>query len=211
MRLSLENYGAGFALFKIMILSDRDIKKVIKEGKLTFKPRISEDQISPASIDLKLGSIFKVFNINKHSLLDTKKEFLEEDFIITYKIKEGDRFILHPTSFVLVDTKEYLKVSDDLALRVEGKSSLARMGILVHTAGFVDPGYEGTITLEISNQSNLPVALYPGMYICQIAVEYLSSPAENPYNKRKKSLYLKAKEPLVARTKNLFEKTRREN
>jgi len=88
---------------------------------------------------------------------------------------------------------------------VEGKSSLARMGILVHTAGFIDPGFEGTITLEISNQSNLPIALYPNMYICQVAVEYLSSPAEVPYNKRKRSLYSKQKDPSIAKTKNLFD------
>jgi len=189
-----------------MVLSDRDLKKVIKEGKLIFRPRISPDQISPASIDLKLGNVFKVFDISKQYLLDTKKGLPEKDFIITYKIKDGQPFIVHPSSFVLAHTKEYLIVPDDLVLRVEGKSTLARMGILVHTAGFVDPGYEGTITLEISNQSNLPVALYPGMYICQIAVEYLSSPAEVSYKKRKKSLYLGASEPLAAKTKNLFEK-----
>jgi dCTP deaminase len=114
---------------------------------------------------------------------------------------------LHPNSFVLAATLEYVKVPSDLVLRVEGKSTLARMGILVHTAGFVDPGFEGTLTLEISNQSEIPVALYPGMYICQIAVEYLSSPAEVPYNKRKKSLYSKQKYPQVAKLENLFDKT----
>ena len=189
-----------------MILSDRDIKKVIKEKRLAFRPVLSPDQIGPASIDLKLGDIFKTFNISKHSILDPKKGFSKKDFIITTKVRKGGYFILHPTSFVLVDTREYVRVSDDIVLRVEGKSTLARMGILVHTAGYVDPGYEGTITLEISNQSNLPVALYPDMYICQIAVEYLSSPAEMPYNKRKKSLYLRAKEPKAANPKNLFER-----
>jgi len=94
----------------------------------------------------------------------------------------------------------------DISLYSKGKSTLARMGILVHTAGFVDPGFEGTLTLEISNQSNLPIALYPEMYICQIAVEYLSSPAEIPYNKRKKSLYAKSAGPKAADTSNLFEK-----
>ncbi|MCD6283681.1 dCTP deaminase [bacterium] len=188
-----------------MILSDKDIKKIIEENKLIFKPKISSDQISPASIDLKLGNIFKVFDITKQHLLDTKKGIPDKDFIITYKIKDGNSFIIHPNNFVLAHTKEYIEVPDDLVLRVEGKSTLARMGILVHTAGYVDPGYEGTLTLEISNQSNLPVALYPGMYICQIAVEYLSSPAEISYKKRKKSLYSDSKEPLPARTKNLFD------
>lgn len=192
-----------------MILSDRDIKKIIKEKKLVFKPNLNKDQIGPASIDLKLGSIFKKFNISKQCLLDTKKELPDKDFIITTKVKQGEAFILHPNDFVLASTKEYLKVPDNIALKVEGKSTLARMGILVHTAGFVDPGFEGTLTLEISNQSNLPVALYPDMHICQIAVELLSSSAQVPYNKRKKSLYSKAKGPLAAKTNNLFDKSKK--
>ncbi len=188
-----------------MILSDQDIKKAIRKKLLVFKPRIKPDQIGPASIDLKLGNIFKVFNITRQYILDVKKNLPDDNFILTYKINSNGFFILHPNNFVLAHTKEYIKVPDNIVLRVEGKSTLARMGLLVHTAGFVDPGYEGTLTLEISNQSSLPVVLYPGMYICQIAVEFLSSPAQVPYNKREKSLYSKAKEPLVAKTKNLFE------
>lgn len=189
-----------------MILSDKDIKKVIKEGRLIFKPSLTKDQIGPASIDLKLGPIFKYFNITKQYLLDIKKGMPVDHFLVTKRIKKGEAFILHPNNFVLASTKEYIIVPDDIVLRVEGKSTLARMGILVHTAGFVDPGFEGTLTLEISNQSNLPVALYPEMYICQIAVEYLSSPAEVPYNKRKKSLYSGSKGPVPAKLNNLFEK-----
>ena len=187
-----------------MILSDRDIKKLIKEKKLVFKPELTADQIGPASIDLKLSPVFKSFNISKHYLLDVKKGLPNKDFVITQKLKKDESFILHPNSFVLAATQEYVVVPDNIILRVEGKSTLARMGILVHTAGFVDPGFEGTITLEISNQSNLPVALYPEMYICQIAVEYLSSPAEVPYNKRKKSLYHRSIGPKTPDTKNLF-------
>jgi len=189
-----------------MILSDRDIKKVIKEKRLIFRPRLSSDQIGPASIDLKLGSVLKFFNITKQHLLNVKKGLPKDDFIITKKLKKGEPFIVHPNNFILASTKEYIKVPDNIILRVEGKSTLARMGILVHTAGFVDPGFEGTLTLEISNQSNLPVALYSEMYICQIAVEYLSSPAQIPYNKRKKSLYCKSKGPLLPKPNNLFEK-----
>ena len=188
-----------------MILSDRDIKKIIKSKKLVFKPSLNKGQIGPASIDLKLGPIFKKFNISKQSLLDTKKELPDKDFVITRKIKINEPFILHPNDFVLASTREYIKVPDDLVLKVEGKSTLARMGILVHTAGFVDPGFEGTLTLEISNQSNLPVALYANMHICQIAVEYVSSPVEIPYNKRKKSLYSKSQGPKTAKTNNLFD------
>lgn len=192
-----------------MILSDRDIKKIIKERRLIFNPSLTKDQISPASIDLKLGNTFKIFDISKQYLLDTKKGLPDKKFIITRKIKKGEAFILHPNNFVLASTKEYVKVPDDIILRVEGKSTLARMGILVHTAGFVDPGFEGTLTLEISNQSNLPVALYPDMYICQIAVEKLSSPAEVPYNKRKKSLYSRSAGPVAAKVANLFEKNKK--
>lgn len=188
-----------------MILSDKDIKIALRKKRLVFQPKLNGDQIGPASIDLKLSPIFKVFNTEKESLLDIKKG-LPKNFTKTYKLKNGERFILHPNSFVLASTSEYIKVPDNMVVRVEGKSSLARMGILVHTAGFIDPGFEGTITLEISNQSNLAVAIYPGMYICQIAMHLMSTPAEVPYNLRKKSLYLKQKEPTEADVKNLFQK-----
>ena len=188
-----------------MVLSDRDLKKIIKQKKLVFIPALKPDQIGPASIDLKLHNEFKLFHINKLCLLDPKKG-LPHEFMSTERKKDGEAFILHPNEFVLASTKEYVKVPDYILLRVEGKSTLARMGILVHTAGFVDPGFEGTLTLEISNQANLPVAIYPDMYICQIAVEYLSSPAEVPYNLRKKSLYSKARGPMAAKSKNLFGK-----
>ena len=187
-----------------MILSDRDIKKTIEEGKLVFKPKLDADQIGPASIDLKLSPIFKIFQTEKQSLLDIRKG-LPKEFMKTYKMKDkNDYFVIHPKDFILASTIEYIKVPDNMMVRVEGKSSLARMGLLVHTAGFVDPGFEGTLTLEISNQSNLAVTLYPEMYICQIAVQYLSSASEVPYNKRKKSLYMKQKEPTEVKIKNLF-------
>lgn len=188
-----------------MILSDRDLKKAIIQKKLAFSPSLSHDQIGPASIDLKLGPEFKMFHLARVSLLDPKKG-LPKNFMAMQKLAPHESFILHPNNFVLASTKEYVKVPDNMVLRVEGKSTLARMGILVHTAGFVDPGFEGTITLEISNQSNVAVMLYPDMYICQVAAEYLTSPAEVPYNKRKKSLYSKSKGPRDANPKNLFEK-----
>lgn len=188
-----------------MILSDRDLKKAIKRKRLVFKPTLDAAQIGPASIDLKLSPDFKVFTVNRLSLLDPKKG-LPKDFMENHRIGPNESFVLHPGSFVLASTREYIKVPDDLLVRVEGKSTLARMGILVHTAGFVDPGFEGAITLEISNQSNVAVALYPGMYICQIAAHLLSSPAEVPYNKRKKSLYHRSRTTVQANPKNLFGK-----
>lgn len=185
------------------MLSDRDLKKVIQAGGVSFLPKIHKDQIGPASIDLHLAPHFKFFRIDRFSLIDTKKP-LPVNFMGSTILKNNEPFILHPSDFVLASTKEYVKISADYAMQVEGKSSLARMGILVHTAGFIDPGFEGTITLEISNQSNLAVALYANMYICQVAVYKLSSPSEMPYNKRKKSLYLKQKDTTEVKTKNLF-------
>ncbi len=185
------------------MLSDRDLKKAIKDGRLSFMPKISPGQVGPASIDLKLSPHFKFFRTNKFSLIDIRQP-LPQHFMDTVTLKNEEPLILHPGSFVLASTKEYLKLGDDVAMKVEGKSSLARIGLLVHTAGFVDPGFEGTLTLEISNQSNVAVTLYPDMYICQVAVYQLSSPAEMPYNKRKKSLYLKQKRPTEIKTKNLF-------
>jgi len=186
-----------------MVYSDKDLKKIIKEKKLGLTPVLKSDQIGPASIDLRLSDDFKVFRADKFSLLDTKKP-LPDHFMQNIKLKKNEPFIIHPGSFILASTVEYIKVPDDIVVNVEGKSSLARMGILVHTAGFVDPGFEGTITLEISNQSNIAVALYAGMYICQIAVSPLTTPAENPYNKRKKSLYMHQRGPTMTDTKNLF-------
>ena len=121
-------------------------------------------------------------------------------------MKKGERFILHPDSFILASTVEKIKVPDNIVVRVEGKSSLGRIGLLVHTAGFIDPGFKGNLTLQLSNQSNVAIAIYPGMYICQIACEFLSSPAEVPYNKRKKSLYMNSNGSKQANTKNLFKK-----
>ncbi len=186
-----------------MIFSDKDLKLAIKERRLFFSPKLDKDQIGPASIDLRLDNIFKFFRIDKFSFLDTKQP-LPKNFMDEVRLKDSERFIIHPGSFILAGTKEYVGVGEDIVATVEGKSSLARMGILVHTAGFIDPGFEGNITLEISNQSNVPVALYPNMYICQIAVSPLSSKAETPYGKRKKSLYYKQRGPTETDTRNLF-------
>ncbi len=190
-----------------MIFSDKDLKIAIREGKISFFPKLDSDQIGPASIDLRLDNIFKFFRIDKFSFLDIR-EPLPKNFMDEIKLKDNERFIIHPGSFILASTKEYVSVGDDVVANVEGKSSLARMGILVHTAGYIDPGFEGNITLEISNQSNVPVALYPNMYICQIAVSSLTSKAEVPYGKRGKSLYYKQKGPTQTDTRNLFKRKR---
>lgn len=189
-----------------MILSDRDLKRAIREGRLTFKPTLSSSQIGPASIDLRLAADFKVFRTSHLALIDPKQGFPADMMMDDHRVPPEKPFIIHPGNFVLASTVEAIAVPDNYVVRVEGKSTLARMGILVHTAGFVDPGFSGNITLEISNQSNVAIALYPGMFICQIAVHEMSSDAEVPYHKRKRSVYHKAraKGTVVANPKNLF-------
>ncbi|MDD4784346.1 MAG: dCTP deaminase [Candidatus Pacebacteria bacterium] len=189
-----------------MILCDKDIKKAIKDGDLIFREKLNSEQIEVASIDLKLGPIFKTFKHTSESVLDLKKGVDFSKIMDTEIVDKKKGFILHPNRFVLVSSKEFMKLSNRIAIRAEGKSSLARMGLLVHTAGFVDPGFEGTLTLEISNQAEIPIMLYPDMYICQIAVEWLSSPCELSYSQRRKSLYHKSEGPKVASAQNLFKK-----
>lgn len=176
-----------------MILSDRDIKAAIAAGRVHIENVSGGDysaHIHASSMDLRLGNIFKVYEHSKYPLLDPKnpKTFAQNMRVVT--IPEGEAFIVQPGEFVLGVTQERITVPDDLVVRVEGRSSLGRLGIIVHsTAGFVDPGFSGTITLEISNLNRLPVALYPGMRVCQLAFEMMSSPAETPYHKKPGSKY----------------------
>ncbi len=175
-----------------MILSDRDIKKAIESGRVKIESNQTElfRYIHASSMDLRLGNVFKVYEHSKYAVLDPKnpKTFAQNMRIIT--IPDGEPFIVQPGEFILGVTQEKITVPDDLVVRVEGRSSRGRLGIIVHsTAGFVDPGFVGTITLEISNLNRLPVALYPGMRVCQLAFEMMSSPAETPYNLKPHSKY----------------------
>ena len=175
-----------------MILSDRDIKAAITSGRVKVESSQPElfQHIHASSMDLRLGNIFKVYEHSRYALLDPKnpKTFAMNMRVIN--VADGDPFIVQPGEFILGVTQEKLTVPNDLVVRVEGRSSLGRLGIIVHsTAGFVDPGFSGTITLEISNLNRLPVALYPGMRVCQIAFESMSSPADTPYNMKPHSKY----------------------
>ncbi|MBM3227892.1 dCTP deaminase [Candidatus Peribacteria bacterium] len=183
-----------------MILSDRDIKVAVASGrvKLALSVEMSPEatqaeifsRIHASSMDLRLGSTFKLYEHSKFSVLDPKNPESFAGNMRTITIPEGEAFIVQPGEFVLGVTQETITVPDDLVVRVEGRSSLGRLGIIVHsTAGFVDPGFSGTITLEISNLNRLPVALYPGMRICQLAFEMMSSPADMPYYKKPHSKY----------------------
>lgn len=183
-----------------MILSDRDIKKYLQEGKLLIHPIDDpEKQIQPSSVDLRLGNTFLHFRVEGRAYIDPTQDRPQELMEI---IEVNDRrpFFLRPGEFVLGTTIETVKLPDDLVARVDGRSSLGRLGIIVHaTAGYVDPGFCGQITLELSNINRVPVALYPGMRICQISFYKLTSPAEIPYYKKEGSKYQNQKGPTASR------------
>jgi len=162
-----------------VLLSDRDIRSEIQSGRVAVEP-FDEAMIQPSSVDVRLDKYFRVFENHKYSVIDPSIEQAE----LTRKVvaEDDEAFILHPGEFVLASTYEVITLPDDIAGRLEGKSSLGRLGLLTHsTAGFIDPGFSGHITLELSNVANLPVKLYPGMKIGQLCLIKLSSPAEHPY------------------------------
>src|SRR3989338_969447 len=176
-----------------MILSDRDIKKALKAGRIAVESQGSDHEanIHASSLDLRLGKYFKVYEHSKFAVLDPLKMDSFKGLTKLVEITNPDEpFIVHPGDFVLGVTLESVRLGDDIVARVEGRSSLGRLGIIVHsTAGFIDAGFEGSITLEITNINRMPVALYPGMRVCQLAFEEMSSPAEVPYNMKKSSKY----------------------
>ncbi len=176
-----------------MILSDRDIKARMAQGDIVVQSPDDDHfgNVGASSMDLRLGKYFKIYNHSKYAVLDPLNPESFKDVANLVEIDdEKSPFIVQPGEFVLGVTMEKIKIADDLVARVEGRSSLGRLGIIIHsTAGFVDAGFEGTITLEITNINRMPVALYPGMRVCQLAFEQMSSPAEVPYQKKKTSKY----------------------
>ncbi len=176
-----------------MILSDRDIKARMFKGDIVVESPDNDHManVGASSMDLRLGKYFKIYDHTKYPVLDPLQP---ETFKNIAKLIEVDQervpFIVQPGEFVLGVTLEKIKIADDLVARVEGRSSLGRLGIIIHsTAGFVDAGFEGTITLEITNINRMPVALYPGMRVCQLAFEEMSSVAEVPYHQKGSSKY----------------------
>lgn len=162
-----------------MLLSDRDLRKELASGRLAIDP-CDEAMVQPSSVDVRLDRFFRVFNNTRYTHIDPSQQ--QDD--LTSLVESGDEepFVLHPGEFVLGSTFETVRLPDDLAGRLEGKSSLGRLGLLTHsTAGFIDPGFEGHITLELSNVANLPITLWPGMKIGQLCLFRLSSAAEHPY------------------------------
>jgi dCTP deaminase len=162
-----------------VLLSDRDLVAEIKAGNLQLDP-FEPALIQPSSIDVRLDRVFRVFNNHLYTHIDPSIQ--QDDLTAEVEVPDGQPFVLHPGEFVLASTLEVMTLGSQLAGRLEGKSSLGRLGLLTHsTAGFVDPGFSGHVTLELSNVATLPITLWPGMKIGQLCIFRLSSPADHPY------------------------------
>jgi dCTP deaminase len=161
-----------------VVLSDRTIRRLLGEGRIEIEP-YDESLLQPSSVDVRVDRYFRVFHNARYPFIDVREP--QEDLT---ELVEADTepFILHPGEFVLGSTLERIRLPDDLVARLEGKSSLGRLGLLIHsTAGFIDPGWNGHVTLELSNVANLPITIYPEMKIGQLSFVQLSEPAEMPY------------------------------
>lgn len=161
------------------VLADRDIHAAIERGEIVIRPFDPSD-VQPASVDLHLDRKFRVFRNNRYPYIDLRQP--QPDLTELLEVRDDEPFILHPGEFVLGQTLEWVEIPDDLLAHLDGKSSLGRVGLLIHsTAGYVDPGWKGTLTLELSNVANLPIALYFGMKIGQISFVRMTGPVEHPY------------------------------
>ena len=181
-----------------MVLSDRSIRSEIASGRIVIDP-FDPDLVQPSSVDVRVDSRFRVFHNSRYPYIDVRQPM---DDLTELVVKEGDEpFILHPGEFVLGQTLERVTLPEDLVARLEGKSSLGRLGLLIHsTAGFIDAGFEGNITLELSNVANLPITIYRGMPIGQISFMRMDSPVEHPYGSRETaSKYQGQAEPTPSR------------
>lgn len=188
-----------------MLLSDRDIIGHLAAGRIVLDP-YDPSMVQPSSIDVRLDRYFRLFDNHKYPFIDPAQSQPELTRLV--EVDADEPFILHPGEFVLASTLERVALADDLAARVEGKSSLGRLGLLTHaTAGFVDPGFDGHVTLELSNVATLPIKLWPGMKIGQLCFFQLSSPAQHPYGSTERgSHYQGQRGPTASRS---FENFRR--
>ena len=189
-----------------MVLSDRTIKRLLDEGRIGIDP-YDETLLQPSSLDVRVDRFFRVFRNSRYPYIDVKEPM--EDLTELVEVSDEEQpFILHPGEFVLGSTLERVTLPDDLVARLEGKSSLGRLGLLIHsTAGYVDPGFEGHLTLELSNVANLPITIYPDMKIGQISFFTLTSQAENPYGSDKvRSKYQGQRGPTPSRYFENFKK-----
>lgn len=189
-----------------MILSDKDIKKALASGRIKITPAPDfETQLGSCSIDLRLGNSFRIFRNSLHPFIDIKSNTPLEDIMEEIVVEDGKPFILHPGQLALATTMEVLEIGDDIIGRIEGRSSLGRIGIIVHgTASIFDPGWNGKAVMELGNLGVMPVALYPGMRVCAFTFEELSSKSEVPYNAHKSGYYSGQKTPAAAQLKKAF-------
>ena len=190
------------------VLSDRDIRTALEGGAIRIDPYDAKD-LQPSSVDLHLDRAFRVFRNNRYPFIDVRAP--QPDLTELLTVVDDEPFILHPGEFVLGQTLEWVELPNDLVARLEGKSSLGRLGLLIHsTAGYVDPGWKGNLTLELSNVANLPIALYYGMRIGQISFFRMSSPVDRPYGSPELgSKYQGQSEPTASAFHRDFEAGRR--
>jgi len=184
-----------------MILSDRDIKKALKTKHILFTPALDLSvQLGSCSIDLRLGNSFRIFKHSKYPYIDPHDPKLAENLMDEVIVKKGEAFILQPNDFVLATTIESFQLPNNLLARLEGRSSLGRLGIVVHsTASIFEPGWDGVVVMELGNLGPMPVALYPGMRICALTFEELTSDVETPYSKKITAKYHKQSSPLPSK------------
>ena len=189
-----------------MLLSDRDLRAEIASGRVRLEP-YDEAMVQPSSVDVRLDKYFRLFDNHKYPFIDPAED--QPDLTRLIEIERDEPFILHPGEFVLGSTFEVVTMPDDLAARLEGKSSLGRLGLLTHsTAGFIDPGFSGHVTLELSNVATLPIKLWSGMRVGQLCFFRLSSPTENPYGSAKYgSRYQGQRGPTASRSFQNFHRT----
>ena len=190
-----------------MLLSDRDIRAEVRAGRIVLDPH-EDGMIQPASVDVRIDRTFLLFDNHRYASIDPSQE--QPDLTRAVTVGPDEPYMLHPGEFVLAATYEHVELPVDIAARLEGKSSLGRLGLLTHsTAGFIDPGFRGHITLELSNMATLPIALWPGMKIGQLCFFRLSSPAENPYGSSGNlNRYLGQRGPTASRSWQNFHRTR---
>ena len=182
-----------------MLLSDRDIRAEIDSGRVVLEP-YDAAMVQPSSVDVRIDRMFRLFDNHKYSVIDPAQEQPELTRLV--EVERREAFVLHPGEFVLASTYEVVTLPDDVAARLEGKSSLGRLGLITHsTAGFIDPGFSGHVTLELANVATLPIKLWPGMKIGQLCFFRLSSAAEHPYgSERYGSRYLGQRGPTASRS-----------
>lgn len=180
-----------------MILADKDIRSFIQSGKIKISPPPDfSTQLGSCVLDLRLGDSFRVFNHSKTPYLDPENPKTLADATSEITVQKGESFTLHPGEFVLAATQEHIEMPDDLMGRLEGRSSIGRLGVVVHsTAATIDAGFRGNITLELANMGRIPVMLYPGMRICSISFEQLTSVVDVPYYKKRSAKYVGQTKP----------------